>query len=209
MKINRKRFFDNFRKHNGKLTQPLVDNLNFLLTKLEAGLFKLPTQMAYILATVQHETANSFHPVAEGYYIKPESKRINSLYSYYRKNNPGALRTIFPNGADGLAYYGRGYVQITHDFNYSKFGIKDTPDKALEPETAFMIIEKGFANGTFTGLKLQSYVNESITDYRNARKCINGLDKASLIAGYARQFNEGIELVADDLAMQGYNSTDI
>jgi len=203
MRINRKKFFDNYRANYGKLTQPLVDNLNFLLSKLETGTFKLPSQMAYMLATVKHETADTFAPVVEGYWMK--SNRVAKLYAYYKAHNRGAIATIFPNGVIDPTFEGRGYVQLTHNFNYDKFGLSDTPEKALEPETAFYIMEYGMANGLFTGKTLQRYVNETQSDFYSARKVINGLDRANLIAGYAKQLQKGIELVADDLAMSGFN----
>lgn len=202
MKINRKAFYDNYRKHFGKLTQPIVDSLELLINKLETGLFKLPTQMAYMLATIYHETAGTFHPVVEGYWIK--KNRVAVLWNYYRQNNPVALKSIFPNGVTGLTYEGRGYVQITHEWNYDKFGLKETPEKALDPKIAFLVMEKGMANGLFTGKTLQQYVNENTTDYIKARKVINGLDRAQLIAGYAVKLEQGIDLVSDELAMQGY-----
>jgi len=203
MRINRKKFFDNYRTNYGKLTQPLVDSLNFLLSKLETGVFKLPSQMAYMLATVKHETADTFAPVVEGYWMK--SNRVAKLYAYYKAHNRGAIATIFPNGVIDPTFEGRGYVQLTHNFNYDKFSLVDTPGKALEPETAFHIMEYGMANGLFTGKTLQRYVNETQSDFYSARKVINGLDRASLIAGYAKQLQKGIELVADDLAMSGFN----
>jgi len=203
MRINRKKFFDNYRNNYGKLNQSLVDNLNFLLSKMETGVFKLPSQMAYMLATVKHETNDSFAPVVEGYWMK--SNRVAKLYAYYKAHNRGALATIFPNGVLDPTYEGRGYVQCTHNFNYERFGLKDTPEKALEPETAYHIMEYGMANGLFTGKTLQKYVNERISDFYSARKVINGLDRASLIAGYANRLLNGIELVSDEVAMQGYN----
>jgi putative chitinase len=42
--------------------------------------------------------------------------------------------------------------------------------------------------GRFTGRKLVDYFSDPHTDYVDARKIINGLDKANLIAGYARKF---------------------
>lgn len=204
MKINRKFFFDNFREKYGRLSPARVKALDFLIGKLETGRFKLETQMAYILATVMHETAGTFEPVIEAYHIKPDSKRLNALYNYYLKNNPKALKTIFPNGVNGKTYEGRGYVQLTHDYNYDPFGLKDSPDDAMVPETAFMIIEKGLANGFF-GHKLQSHINEVKTDYINARRCVNGTDKARLIAGYAELFAKWLRLDDDALAMEGYN----
>jgi predicted chitinase len=202
MKINRKHFFDNYRSKYGKLSPAKVKALDFLISKLETCRFKLETQMAYILATIFHETNGTFEPVIEGYWLK--SNRKNKLYNYYLANNHKALKSIFPNGVNGLTYEGRGFVQLTHDYNYEAFGLKDNPDSAMDPETAFMVIEKGLANGTF-GHKLQSHVNEVKTDYVNARRCVNGTDKAKLIAGYAEQFAKWLVLVNESLAMQGYN----
>lgn len=202
MKINRKYFFDKYRERYGKLTSSKVKALDFLISKLETGRFKLETQMGYILATIMHETNGTFEPVIEGYWLG--NNRKNKLYNYYLGKNPKALKSIFPNGVNGLTYEGRGYVQLTHDYNYEAFGLKDKPDDAMNPETAFMIIEKGFANGQF-GHKLQSHINETKTDYVNARRCVNGTDKARLIAGYAQVFTSWIKLVDDSLASEGYN----
>jgi predicted chitinase len=202
MKINRKAFFDNYRNKYGKLTQSKVKALDFLIGKLETGRFKLETQMGYILATIMHETNGTFEPVVEGYWLG--ANRKNKLYNYYLQKNPKALKSIFPNGVNGLTYEGRGFVQLTHEYNYEPFGLKDKPDEAMEPDTAFKVMEKGLANGQF-GHKLQSHINETKTDYINARRCVNGTDKAKLIAGYAEQFTKWIELVDDSLAMVAYN----
>jgi len=49
----------------------------------------------------------------------------------------------------------------------------------------------GMRAGLFTGKKLADYINAQGCDYRNARKIINALDRADLIAGYAKTL-EGI-----------------
>jgi hypothetical protein len=46
----------------------------------------------------------------------------------------------------------------------------------------------GMRNGIFTGKKLNTYINGTTCDYINARRIINGTDKASLIKGYAVNF---------------------
>lgn len=190
--IDRKIFYTRYRQYFGKLNQSQVEGLNFLLTKLdESKVFNLASEYAYILATVKHETAETFRPVVEGYWMK--SNRLQKLYNYYRLNNRGALNTIFPAGIEGHTYEGRGYVQLTHNFNYDRFGLLTSPDDALQPETAWHVLEKGMSEGMFTGKKLGDYVNESSTDYTRARKVINGMDRASLIAGYANNFYNCIE----------------
>ena len=59
------------------------------------------------------------------------------------------------------------------------------PDLALRYDVAYKIMSYGMTHGTFTGVALRRYINEGKTDYQNARKIINGTDKADLIAGYA------------------------
>jgi hypothetical protein len=47
--------------------------------------------------------------------------------------------------------------------------------------------------GLFTGKKLNDYINNTKTDYVNARKIINGLDRANLIASYAKVFETALK----------------
>ena len=46
----------------------------------------------------------------------------------------------------------------------------------------------GMQGGHFTGVANSRYIKTNSVDYYNARKVINGVDKASLIAGYAEDF---------------------
>lgn len=48
----------------------------------------------------------------------------------------------------------------------------------------------GMEAGRFTGKKLSDYLPG---DYVNARRIINGTDKAEQIAGYARQFEAALK----------------
>ena len=129
-------------------------------------------QAAYMLATAKHETANTFAPIEE--YGKG-------------KGLPYGNR----NSKTGHAYYGRGYVQLTWVKNYQTMGtvlglpLYTQPDLALRCDVAYKIMSYGMTHGTFTGVALRRYINEGKTDYQNARKIINGTDKADLIAGYA------------------------
>lgn len=183
MKINRKQFYDGYRKAFAPskdkpltLTQPQVDGLNFLLDKLEADTFSLE-QASYVLATVKHETANTFQPIRE------------------KRGKPGTKIRDTQNKYWGTGAYGRGYVQITWPANYKKFGLstKAEYDKALEPETAYDILSRGMRDGMFTKYKLSDFVNDDLIDYYNARQVVNGLDKANQIADIAEKFEEVID----------------
>jgi predicted chitinase len=187
--MNKKNFYNTIRNAFGKLNQSQVNALEFLLSKFENSGLSIP-QFAYVLATIKHETADTYQPVVEGYWIN--NNRLQKLYNFYKNNYKHNLKTIFPNGTEGKTYEGRGYVQLTHNYNYKKFGLLDNPDKALEPETAWDILLKGMKEGLFTGKKLSDYINGK-KDYVNARKIINGLDRANLIASYAKVFETALK----------------
>jgi len=198
--IDRKFFFDTCRANFGKFKQDQVKGLDFLLTKFDESTdFDTKSKIAYAIATIKKETAETYHPVNEGYWIT--TNRIGKLYNYYANYNPAALGTIFPNGKTGKNYTGRGYVQITHNFNYSKLGtalglpLLADPDLALEEKNAFNIIEYGMVNGSFTGKKLSNYFTDAGYDFYNARKIINGLDAATEIANNAKLFFKAIKFI--------------
>lgn len=150
-----------------------------LIDKLAANpIFKANVpQAAYVLATVKHETANTYKPIAE--------------YGLGKGHNYGQ-----PDPITKQAYYGRGYVQLTWKYNYAQFtrllkiDLLNHPDLAMQPDIAFKILEYGMLNGSFTGKKLDDYINVSSKDYVNARRIINGVDQAALIANYATSFEQ-------------------
>lgn len=175
---NREFFFHNYRNYFGKINQNQVDGLEFLLSKFDNENFS-NEQVAYILATVKWETAETFQPIEE---------RGSWWYFRYLIGKLG-IRTL----VEANKFKGRGYVQITGRTNYEKFSLilQDDfityPLRVMLPETAYKIMVYGFINGTFTGKKITDYINETECDYYNARRCINGTDKAVLISGYANK----------------------
>ena len=128
----------------------------------------LTSQIGYVLGTVDWETAHTFQPVKEAYWNSENWRKSHLRY--------------YP-------YYGRGYVQLTWKDNYRKYGEKlgidlvGNPDLALDPDNAMFILIDGFKTGAFTGKKITDYINEDRTDFYNARRCINGLDRADEDSG--------------------------
>jgi hypothetical protein len=59
------------------------------------------------------------------------------------------------------------------------------PELALDPPTSYDIMSYGMRNGSFTGVSLSDFINDSQTDYVDARQIVNGLDMAGVIAEYA------------------------
>lgn len=136
----------------------------------------IKAQIAYVLATAGHESG--FQPVREAFYLGESNGRAER----YRRT----LR-YYP-------YYGRGYVQLTWDYNYRKYGtmlglnMVANPDLALQPNVALFVLVHGMKTGNFTGKKLSDYITATNTDFRNARRIINGMDKADKIAGEAQGY---------------------
>lgn len=137
-------------------------------------------QLAYVLATVQHETNGTYMPVREAYWLSEAWRKRHLRY---------------------WPFYGRGLVQITWQRNYEFYGrvlgidLADNPDLALQAKHAIFILVHGFKHGTFTGRKLEDYVRADHVDYTGARRCINGTDKARTIAGYARDWERRLNTV--------------
>ncbi|WP_421210024.1 peptidoglycan-binding protein [Aeromonas enteropelogenes] len=148
---------------------------------------------AYVLATIYHETAHTMRPIEE--YGKGEGRPYGA-----------------PDPETGQTYYGRGYVQLTWRENYQKASVACfdplltqgsattdfvmTPGRALMPFFAAQIALFGMGQGWFTGKRLSDYDTPNGYDYINARRIINGTDRAELIAGYARLFEEAARLAA-------------
>lgn len=164
-----KPFFEVVRAKFGNLSQQQVDGFNSVVA-LSDG---LPLQhRSYILATCWHETAHTMRPIPE-----------------------------FGKGAGksyGTTYYGRGYVQLTWQANYAKASkvvgvdLVAHPDLALRPDIAGQILINGMTAGWFTGRKLSDFAAD---DYYHMRQIINGMDRASLIAGYAEAFELALKAV--------------
>jgi hypothetical protein len=143
--------------------------------------------VAYTLATVRHETGGTFKPIKE--WRAPEGTAHRKLQDRYWHTG----------------FYGRGFVQLTWDWNYRKAGQKlagqwlggvqihaDTleqhPDFLLRPAISYAVLARGLREGWFTGKKLGDYITETATDYVRARRCVNGNDRAQMIATYAQEF---------------------
>jgi putative chitinase len=147
-------------------------------------------QLAYILATAFHETAATMQP------IKERGGKVYFQENYdIAGDNPARARA---NGntepGDGARYAGRGFVQLTWKNNYRRVGnligvdLVSNPDRALEPENAATILILGMEQGWFTGRRLGDYFSGTRAEWMQARRIVNGLDQAGLIAGYGRRF---------------------
>lgn len=215
MRFDRKKFFDGYRDHFGRLSPQQVSGLNFILDAAELDPYVNDVRwLAYMLATTKHETADTFQPIHEygshAYFVKR-----------YGSQTAVGKRLGNDTAEEGATYAGRGDVQLTGETNYEKAeeaireqypeivaafevrtgkkfdltvgdqpGDERDPDIAMDPAIAYAIMSYGMRTGMFTGRKLSDFFNDKKTDYKNARRIINGLDSAEKIAGYAKEFEE-------------------
>ena len=129
-------------------------------TALENGVTD-PKQISYMLATAQHETRNFQAPEED--FGRSQARKLG--YS------------------GGEEFYGRGYVHLTHDYNYAKFdkllGLNSemvrNPDMAKQPEIAAKVLVVGMRDGLFTGKPLDRYIDNDSHDVYNARRVVNGV----------------------------------
>jgi putative chitinase len=190
--IDRKVFFARIRKSlfSGRIGPRQVEGVNTILnTWFKTGSTDL-RQLAYILATAYHETAWTFQPIKE----RGGLTYLTNNYDI-TGNRPKLARA---NGnitvGDGARYAGRGFVQLTWRNNYRSVGkklgidLEGKPHLALEINVAALILVKGMQEGWFTGRRLSQYFSADKEDWVNARRIVNGLDKARSIAAQGKLF---------------------
>lgn len=191
--INRQFFFDSVRASvfGGQLSQPQVDGLNFILDSWESdNAGKDDRWLAYALGTAHHETARKMQPIQE----IGSDQYFFEMYDIEGRRPEVARRLGNTQAGDGVLFHGRGFVQITGRTNYQhmekRYNIDLTSDAiaadfVLNPQLAANIMFYGMETGAFTGKRFADYFNDTDEDWVNARRIINGLDRAELVAGYA------------------------
>jgi predicted chitinase len=152
---------------NGSNRQQTVDAI---IAECHRQRVNLDTQIAYILATAEHES--NFTPLREQVTVAREPQRRRLGY--------------YP-------YYGRGFVQLTHEGNYANYGRRlvvdmvSDPDLALQANIALFVLVHGVINGSF-GTALTHFVNAQQTDFVHARQSVNGMDRSQHIADLAQNW---------------------
>lgn len=151
---------------------------------------------AYSLATPVIETAGTMQPIKEYGGNAYFTRRYDITGE--RPDKARELGNLSPG--DGAKYCGRGYVQMTGKSNYvraaEKLGLPllEDPDLALQPEVAAKIMRQGMVDGWFTGKSFATYLpaEASLEQFKNARRIINGTDRAEEIARYAMEFQSAL-----------------
>lgn len=198
-------FFLQVRPHlGGRLTQEHVDGMGALLDIGAQEKLSLH-EMAEVLAQVRIETGGMMYPIKETVLSthkdkNPSDKEVQDRLE--RAWNKGQLTWVkTPYWRSGA--FGRGYIQLTHWDNYSKFSkvvgvdLLKFPEKALELPIAAQIAVIGMKKGMFTGRKLSDYVFPEALDYepqKHPRRMVNGVDGTDkLSAAHHRQFASALQ----------------
>lgn len=194
MKFDRQKFFAGFKNEFGKLSNYQIDGLNRLLRLYEKyeGWWDSIDEIANSLSQIKLETANSFNPVVEGYYLGDPNAKPED---YFHGNNPRVQKhqktlKYFP-------YFGIGDIQLTWLDNYEKherllrlyfpeivtdfeartgqkLDLVKNPRQLLDGDISFAIMTIGMQRGTFTSKRLEHYKKPEGFDHYNARDIVNG-----------------------------------
>ncbi len=199
--MDRAQFFQALRADGpfgAHLSQGQVAGIEVLLTAMA----RLPiSYTAYLLATACHETAHTMRPVRETLADTDDQAIARLEHAWAKGDLPWVRSPYWRRDADGKAWFGRGYVQLTHKENYQKAGamigadLASDPDRALDPDLAARILVDGCETGLFTradgkpGHKLSDYLPG---DYVGARRIVNGSDRAQTVAGHALAFEAAL-----------------
>lgn len=170
-----------------RLTQSQVDGIKAKLKAFKNAGFPV-SWAAYGLATSYHETAKRMMPVREGLNVSDAYRKKH--FRYY-------------------PWYGRGDVQLTWRDNYvradKELGLNgrlvENADLALDPDISAQILVRGMLEGWFSGdakgrHTLKRHLPKdvgSLAQFKQARRIVNLMDKADLIAGYAMQFQTALQ----------------
>lgn len=203
---DRKPFFDAVRGpvFGGSLSKQQVDGLERLLTTWETFMEGSNEELAYNLATSNHETAGTMTPIME-----------RGSKAYFDKYEPGTkLGKMLGNTVkgDGYLFRGAGDVQNTGRRNAVVSGKKcseimgfevdflKSPELRLDPTLSALCLFMGNREGWWTGKDLLDYIDgvdesdaEDLREYVNARRVVNGTDKAMKIAQTAILFEKALK----------------
>lgn len=143
--------------------------------------------LAYILATAYHETGKTIQPIEEDGRGRGRKYGNNIKFDGTMYTTPDKI------------YYGRGVTQNTWYEIYDmltkdaakedkNWDFLNKPELLLTMECSIWATFHCMIHGKYTGVGLPRYFNNAVTDWINARRIINGLDKAVVISEYAATF---------------------
>ncbi|MUZ65346.1 glycoside hydrolase family 19 protein [Agrobacterium vitis] len=198
--MDRAKFFAAVRTSlfGGALTQNQVNGITAILDAWQASTMTDLRWLAYMLATAFHETAQTMQPVRETRAATDDQAIAMLDRSFAKGTMPWVKSPYWRIGSDGKSWLGRGYVQLTHKGNYIKLGgaigvdLVANPLLAMREDIALKVMFVGMGEGLFTGVKLGHFFVGAKADWLNARRIINGKERAADVAGYGKAFHAAL-----------------
>lgn len=201
------RFFANLKEARlfSTIEQSQVDGMNRLVAAFERAAWPIAFA-AYGLATSYHETGKRMQPCKErGNGDGPDADHWDDYLERYDTGRLAAALGNTPEAdGDGVFYAGWGDVQLTGRANYAwaekatGFPLLAKPELMGDPAISAAVLVKGLSEGAFTGRKLRDYLPLSgpatTAQFRECRRTVNALDRATDIAGYALGFQTALAI---------------
>ncbi|HKX90826.1 MAG TPA: M15 family metallopeptidase [Sphingomicrobium sp.] len=149
----------------------IAANLPHVLAGLRAKGLADRSMALMALATIRAET-EGFQPISEG---RSRFNTRNKPFDLYEPGTSAGQRVGNTQAGDGARFKGRGYVQLTGRFNYTRVGreigvdLVASPDTANDPPTAGIILAQFLRN-------VESRLRAALAagNLKLARKLING-----------------------------------
>ena len=192
---NRQPFYDHIRKELflGALTTKQVEGIELILNESQNRQIYRISILAYILATIFHETDKTMQPIEE--YGMGRGKKYGEKIKYSGR----------PYTKPNWIFYGRGHTQNTwYEVyeNLTKLAQKqgknwdflNNPNLLLQNEPSIWATFEAMQSGLYTGRKLSDFITDTKCNYLGARTIINGVDKAKEISDYAVTFEKALKL---------------
>ena len=176
-------------------------HLPFVLNELISQQLADKQMVLMAVGTIRAETG-VFAPIDEGvsHFNTPPGGPNFSLYD-------GLQRLGNTQPGDGARFKGRGFVQLTGRFNYTKFspviGLADqlvqNPDLASDPQTAALLLAAFLKDH-------ESQIRTALAgnDLTQARKLVNGGSNG--LSEFEAAYNRGDSLLPDILTVPGAKS---
>lgn len=171
----------------GRMTQSQIDGVKRIHNACVTHGVERLEKIAYVLASVFHETGARMQPVREAFATSDAGAKA-ALEKAWQAGRLSSVKTSYWRAG----WFGRGDIQITHEDNYRKLGeavgvdLVANPSLALNAAISARIAVIGMRDGLFAkGHTLARYFPlGGPADVLGARKIVNGSDKRQLIAGH-------------------------
>lgn len=219
MSLDRTTFFAYARRapFGGRLSTAQVEGCEAILAEWERRHLTDWRVIAYDLATAFHETGGTMQPVRERGGHSYFMRRYDITGS--RPDKARELGNIHPG--DGAKFPGMGHVQSTGRMNAKRAGdiiaevlgrridFEKEPDRLMEMDISVALLIEGMERGIWTGRRIRQFFlpggrlserdsaegkgDAAHRTAKAARACVNGTDKADLIARYWKSFLDALE----------------